>query len=73
MSETKGNSQYQNTNVLSHFSLRRTRAKVWERRMSSSLFNVKKYVSGLEDVCHKMYERHARGEEPDHVTELSNF
>lgn len=53
--------------------LRRTRAKVWERRMSSSLFNVKKYVSGLEDVCHKMYERHARGEEPDHVTELSNF
>lgn len=41
--------------------------------MSSSLFNVKKYVSGLEDVCHKMYERHARGEEPDHVTELSNF
>ena len=55
------------------FSLRRTRAKVWERRMSSSLFNVKTYVRGLEDLCHKMYERHARGEEPDHVTELSTF
>ena len=41
--------------------------------MSTPLFNVKTYTRGLEDLCHKMYERHARGEEPDHVTELSTF
>jgi hypothetical protein len=34
---------------------------------------VKQYTSGLEDVFYKMWERHEKGEEPDHVTELSRF
>ena len=55
------------------FSLRATRAKVWHGRSDSPLFCVKTYASNMERLFHKVWERHEKGEKPDHVTELSNY
>lgn len=50
------------------FSLRAMRAKVWTARMTSPLFDCKKYAQGMEMLYSKMWERHAKGEKPDHVS-----
>ena len=51
--------------------LRKMRAKVWFLRTTSDLFNVKTYSRGLERIYRKMWERHASGQSPDHLTELA--
>lgn len=53
--------------VLSFSSLKAIRAKVWEARSESPLFNCKFYALGMEMLYKKMWERYARGEKPDHV------
>ncbi|KAH0954954.1 hypothetical protein HN011_000543 [Eciton burchellii] len=48
--------------------LKATRAKVWKARSESPLFNCKLYAMGMEMLYTKMWERYARGENPDHVS-----
>ncbi|XP_011151619.1 UDP-N-acetylglucosamine--peptide N-acetylglucosaminyltransferase 110 kDa subunit isoform X3 [Harpegnathos saltator] len=48
--------------------LKATRAKVWKARSDSPLFNCKLYAMGMEMLYTKMWERHAHGESPDHVS-----
>lgn len=47
--------------------LRGSRAKVWQNRDTSPLFNVQMYVVDMEKVFAKIWERWARGEKPDHI------
>jgi protein O-GlcNAc transferase len=49
--------------------LKRTRAKVWRARSTSTLFNVRTYCHDLEDLYGKMWHRYEEGAEPDHITE----
>ena len=48
--------------------LKAIRAKVWVARIESPLFDCKKYAQGLEKLFKKMWERHARGETPNHIS-----
>jgi protein O-GlcNAc transferase len=48
------------------------RAKVWKGRTSSPLFNCKQYASDLERLFEVMWDRHARGEKLDHISELQS-
>lgn len=57
----------------SSFSLLATRAKVWHSRIETTLFDVKAYAGDMEKVFFKIWGRHEKGEEPDHITELSTF
>merc|ERR1712142_1274364 len=51
--------------------LRGMRAKVWKGRTESPLFNCKTYATDLERLFNLMWQRFARGEKPDHVTDLT--
>ncbi|XP_008215026.1 O-glycosyltransferase isoform X3 [Nasonia vitripennis] len=50
--------------------LKAIRAKVWEARSNSPLFNCKMYAAGMEMLYKKMWERYARGEKPDHIAAI---
>jgi len=54
-------------NVFSFSSLKAVRAKVWQARSESPLFDCKKYVEGMEDLFVKMWDKFSRGEKPDHI------
>lgn len=47
--------------------LKAIRAKVWDLRVSSPLFNVETYTRNLEKLYHKMWMRHESGSTPDHL------
>ena len=47
------------------------RAKVWKGRMESPLFNCQTYAHSIENLFKLMWDRHAMGEKPDHITELT--
>lgn len=48
--------------------LKAIRAKVWQARTDSSLFDVKLYVNNLEGLFIRMWKRYENNEEPDHIT-----
>ena len=48
------------------------RAKVWQGRTESPLFNCKTYATDLERLFEVMWEKFARGEKAEHVTELQS-
>lgn len=48
--------------------LRSIRHKVWKARAESALFDCKQYANGLENLFVRMWDRHARGELPDHIS-----
>ena len=50
-------------------SLRAVRAKVWQRRNQSPLFNCKTYANDMERLYERMWQRFASGEKPFHITE----
>lgn len=52
-------------------SLKGIRAKVWQSRMESPLFDTANYASDLERLYMKMWKRFESGQAPDHITELS--
>jgi protein O-GlcNAc transferase len=52
-------------------SLKQVRAKVWQLRTTSDLFNVQIYTANLERVYRRMWERYEKGEEINHLTELA--
>ena len=58
--------------LLSNHSLRGMRAKVWKGRTESPLFNCKTYATDLERLFEAMWQKHAKGEKPDHITELQS-
>lgn len=47
------------------------RAKVWDRRTTSVLFQIPQYSADLETLFRKMWEKHEKGEEMTHLTEMS--
>merc|ERR1712025_471105 len=49
--------------------LRAIRARVWEGRINSPLFNVKTYAKDLENLFYKMWERYEEGLEPEHLVQ----
>lgn len=48
--------------------LRSIRHKVWKARVESPLFDCKEYAKGLEKLYVRMWDRHAHGEGPDHIS-----
>lgn len=52
--------------------LKTMRAKVWKARVDSPLFDCKQYADGLEMLYTKMWNRHSRGEGPDHIAAIEN-
>jgi len=48
---------------------RAIRAKVWEGRISSPLFDVRIYAKDLEDLFNKMWDKFRKGEKPNHITQ----
>jgi len=52
--------------------LRGMRAKVWKGRTESPLFNCQTYAHDLEKVFKLMWEKHASGDKPDHITALAH-
>lgn len=48
--------------------LKAVRAKVWQARVDSHLFDVKFYVKGLENLFISMWKRYKNGEKPDCIT-----
>ena len=48
------------------------RAKVWRCRLTSSLFNTKKYASDLERLYRRMWTVYQKGQPVDHITEPWN-
>lgn len=48
--------------------LRQIRAKVWKARTTSTLFDVKQYCTDMENLLHAIWQKHERGEAPDHVS-----
>jgi len=44
------------------------RARVWEGRVSSPLFNTKQYAHDLEDLFYKMFDKFRKGEKLTHIT-----
>ncbi|KAG9509114.1 UDP-N-acetylglucosamine--peptide N-acetylglucosaminyltransferase 110 kDa subunit, partial [Fragariocoptes setiger] len=49
--------------------LKAIRAKVWQARTDSRLFDVKSYVVNLESLFLKMWRRYEQGHEPDHIVD----
>ncbi|XP_071846759.1 UDP-N-acetylglucosamine--peptide N-acetylglucosaminyltransferase 110 kDa subunit-like isoform X1 [Apostichopus japonicus] len=47
------------------------RAKVWDRRTNSVLFQIPQYSADLEILFRKIWAKHEKGEENDHLTEMS--
>ena len=54
------------------FSLRGMRAKVWKGRTESPLFNCQTYAHDLERLFKLMWDKHAVGDAPDHITGLTH-
>ncbi|XP_055917772.1 UDP-N-acetylglucosamine--peptide N-acetylglucosaminyltransferase 110 kDa subunit isoform X2 [Eupeodes corollae] len=52
--------------------LKTMRAKVWEARVESPLFDCSQYAKGLEMLFSRMWERFSIGEEPDHISAIDN-
>ncbi|KAJ6643242.1 UDP-N-acetylglucosamine--peptide N-acetylglucosaminyltransferase 110 kDa subunit [Pseudolycoriella hygida] len=50
--------------------LKAMRAKVWKARVDSPLFDCKQYANGLEMLYTKMWNKHSRGESPDHIAAI---
>ena len=50
-------------------SLKAIRAKVWIRRSDSPLFNCQIYANDMERLFARMWQRHASGEKPNHITQ----
>ena len=48
---------------------RAIRAKVWEGRIKSPLFNVRIYAKDLEDLFYKMFEKFQKGEKASHIVQ----
>ena len=48
--------------------LKAIRAKVWNARIESPLFDFKQYAQGLEKLFYKMWDRFSRGLAPDHIS-----
>uniref|UniRef100_A0A6G1SIH5 protein O-GlcNAc transferase n=1 Tax=Aceria tosichella TaxID=561515 RepID=A0A6G1SIH5_9ACAR len=48
--------------------LKTIRAKVWQARTSSHLFDVKYYVNNLENLFIRMWKKYDMSEEADHIT-----
>jgi protein O-GlcNAc transferase len=48
--------------------LRGVRAKVWNGRLTSSLFDVKIYARDIENLFFKMFDKFKRGDKPGHIT-----
>lgn len=48
--------------------LKAIRAKVWQARTDSHLFDVKLYVNNLEGLFIRMWKKYENGELPDHIT-----
>lgn len=48
--------------------LKSIRAKVWQARTDSHLFDVNYYVDNLESLLRKMYDNYEKGEPPNHIT-----
>eukprot|EP00092_Neocalanus_flemingeri_P014597 GFUD01015747.1.p1 GENE.GFUD01015747.1~~GFUD01015747.1.p1 ORF type:complete len:632 (-),score=153.58 GFUD01015747.1:368-2263(-) len=46
---------------------RAIRAKVWEGRLNSPLFDVRLYAKDLEDLFYKMWEKFRKGEKTSHI------
>jgi len=46
---------------------RAIRAKVWDGRINSALFDVRIYAKDLEDLVYKMWEKFRKGEKPSHI------
>jgi len=46
---------------------RRVRAKVWDGRLNSPLFDVRTYAKDLEDLFYKMWDKFGKGEKPTHI------
>ena len=57
--------------LLFFFSMRQVRAKVWQLRSKSELFNVQTYTANMERVYRKMWAKYEKGEEVSHLTELA--
>nr|CAH0103742.1 unnamed protein product [Daphnia galeata] len=49
--------------------LKAIRAKVWIRRSDSPLFNCQIYANDMERLFARMWQRHASGEKPNHITQ----
>merc|ERR1719391_530212 len=49
--------------------LRLIRARVWQGRLESPLFNVKQYSHDLEDLFYKMFDKFMRGDKLTHITQ----
>jgi len=47
--------------------LKAMRAKVWKARAECPLFDCKQYAQGMETLFTKMWDKHAKGEMPDHI------
>lgn len=52
--------------------LKTMRAKVWEARVQSPLFDCSQYAKGLEMLFTRMWDRFSIGEEPDHISAIDN-
>jgi len=48
---------------------RAIRAKVWEGRINSPLFDVRIYAKDLEDLFNKMWDKFRKGEKPNHIAQ----
>merc|ERR1712107_661932 len=49
--------------------LRLIRARVWQGRLESPLFNVKQYAADLEDLFYKMFDKFKKGDKLTHITQ----
>lgn len=49
--------------------LKAMRAKVWQARTTSHLFDVKFYVNNLENLFMRMWKKYENYEDPDHIIE----
>ncbi|XP_055387060.1 UDP-N-acetylglucosamine--peptide N-acetylglucosaminyltransferase 110 kDa subunit-like [Condylostylus longicornis] len=47
--------------------LKGIRAKVWKARVESPLFDCQQYALGLEKLYDRMWVKHSKGEQPDHI------
>ncbi|XP_075229585.1 O-linked N-acetylglucosamine (GlcNAc) transferase sxc isoform X2 [Lycorma delicatula] len=47
--------------------LKAMRAEVWRARTESPLFNCRLYAQGMEMLYKVMWEKHARGDKPNHI------
>lgn len=50
--------------------LKAMRAKVWKARVDSPLFDCQQYAHGLEMLFAKMWDKHSKGEQPDHISAI---